>query len=319
MIEAAFFVAEQLFGVTFAPLGHLSLYHPDVRAWEARDREGRHVGVFVGDYFARPGKRSGAWMSSFRSQEKLGGDIRPIIVNVLNLSKAQPGQPVLLGVDDVRTLFHEFGHGLHGLLSDVRYPRLSGASVERDFVELPSQLYEHWALKPEVLGRFALHAETGEAMPAELVARVIAARNYGQGFHTAEYLSSAIADLDLHEGAPPASLDTDRFEDELLERLAMPPGIGLRHRLPHFQHIFSGDGYSAGYYSYLWSEVLDADAFQAFEETGDIFDPATARKLYEFVYSAGSSRPAEEAYRAFRGRMPTVDALLEKRGLSPAP
>jgi peptidyl-dipeptidase Dcp len=315
MIEAAFHTASRLFGLQFRELHGLPVYHPEVRVFEVQDADGRHVGLFLGDYFARPSKRSGAWMSSFRIQEKLAGEIRPIIVNVMNFSKGAEGRPALLSFDDARTLFHEFGHALHGLLSDVTYPLIAGTNVATDFVELPSQLYEHWLSRPEILGRFAVHERTGEPMPQALLEKVLAARNFHQGFATVEYTASALVDMDFHLLPSAENLDVAEFERAALQKIGMPKEIVMRHRTPHFTHVFSGDGYSAGYYSYLWSEVLDADAFNAFEETGDVFDPATAGRLKEFVYSAGYRREPTEAYRAFRGREPKVEALLEKRGL----
>jgi peptidyl-dipeptidase Dcp len=286
-------------------------YHPDIRIWEVTAEDGRFIGLFIGDYFARPSKRSGAWMNAYRSQERLAGEIRPIIVNVMNFSK---GDPALLSFDDARTLFHEFGHALHGLLSDVTYPLLAGTGVSSDFVELPSQLYEHWLEQPEVLRQFATHAETGKPIPEDLLQRLIAARNFNQGFATVEYLASAFVDLDLHRVGSADRIDAAAFERDALARIGMPEAIIMRHRTPHFTHVFAGDGYSAGYYSYLWSEVLDADAFHAFEETGDLFDPETARRLKTFIYAAGNLRDPTEAYLAFRGRLPTPDALLAKRG-----
>jgi len=315
VIAAAFDVAGKLFGVTIAERTDLPVYHPDVRTFEVK-RDGRHVGLFLGDYFARPSKHSGAWMSGWRKQERLAGDIHPIVVNVMNFAKGAPGEPTLLSLDDARTLFHEFGHGLHGLLSNVTYPSVSGTSVEKDFVELPSQLYEHWLTRPEVLNRFARHTKTGKPAPAALLERLQAARNFNQGFKTVEYLAAAIVDLDLHALEKAKGLDVDRFEEETLERIGMPEEIVMRHRIPHFQHIMGG--YAAGYYSYLWSEVMDADAFRAFEETGDVFDPKLARRLHDNIYSAGGRRAAAAAYTAFRGRLPATDALLEKRGLKPA-
>ncbi len=266
-------------------------------------------------------------MSSFRGQEKLAGDIRPIVVNVCNFAKGGAGEPALLSFEDARTLFHEFGHALHGLLSDVTYPLLSGTNVLRDFVEFPSQLYEHWLEQPEILRRFAVHYRTGEPMPEALLRRVLAARNFDQGFATVEYVASALVDLDFHllgsDGAAvPVSaetLDVAAFERAALARIGMPREIGMRHRTPHFGHAFAGDGYAAGYYGYLWSEVLDADGFGAFEEAGDIFDPATAGRLKEFVYAAGGLYDPAAAYAAFRGRAPVTDALLRQRGLAPAP
>ena len=315
VIAAAFDVATRLFGVTFVERPDLPVYHPDVRAFEVK-RGGKHVGLFLADYFARPSKHSGAWMSGWRTQEKLAGDIRPIVVNVMNFAKGAPGEPTLLSLDDARTLFHEFGHGLHGLLSNVTYPTVSGTSVERDFVELPSQLYEHWLMRPEVLSRYARHYKTSKPIPASLMKRVDAARNFNQGFKTVEYLAAAIVDLDLHAIEKTKGLDVDRFEAETLARIGMPEEIVMRHRIPHFQHIMGG--YAAGYYSYLWSEVMDADAFEAFEEAGDVFNPKLARRLHDSIYSAGGRQDPAEAYIAFRGRLPSTKALLEKRGLAEA-
>lgn len=315
VIEAAFFTAGRLFGLSFSERTELALYHPDVRAFEVTDSKGEHVGLFLGDYFARPSKRSGAWKSAYRRQERLGGDIRPIVVNVMNFAKGNGDAPALLSFDDARTLFHEFGHALHGLLSNVTYPSISGTSVARDFVELPSQLFENWLLTPEILSRFARHYRTDELMPASMIEKLRAASTFNQGFATVEYLSSAIVDIDFHsfayDGQEPVA-----FERAVLDRIGMPREIVMRHRTPHFSHIFSGDGYSAGYYSYMWSEVLDADAFAAFEEAGDIFDPATAERLKRFIYSAGGLRKEDEAYVAFRGRLPSITGLLKKRGLA---
>jgi peptidyl-dipeptidase Dcp len=313
MIAAAFDVAGRLFGLTFDEIADAPRYHPDVRVFAVRRADGSPVGLFLGDYFARPSKRSGAWMSAFRGQEKLDGEVRPIIVNVLNVA---PGDPPLLSFDDARTLFHEFGHALHGLLSDVIYPSIAGTSVSTDFVELPSQLYEHWLEQPQVLKRFARHHRTGEPIPDELLERVLKARTFNQGFASVEYTASALVDLDLHLRPEPAGLDVVAVEHDVLAKIGMPAEIVMRHRTPHFSHIFSSDHYAAGYYSYLWSEVLDADAFAAFKERGDIFDPEVARRLHDQVYSAGNRRDPAEAYRAFRGRLPTIDALLEKRGLA---
>ena len=307
MVAAAFDCANRLFGLEFRPLD-VPLYHPDARAWEVT-RGGAHVAVFIGDYFARASKRSGAWMSAFRGQRKLGGARRPVIVNVCNFAK---GDPALLSWDDARTLFHEFGHALHGMLSDVTHGFVSGTSVARDFVELPSQLYEHWLSVPEVLGRHARHWQTGEPMPAALRERLLAAQTWDQGFATVEYVASALVDLAFHEGTPPA--DPMARQAEVLAGLGMPRAIVMRHATPHFAHVFSGDGYSAGYYSYMWSEVMDADAFAAFEEAGDPFDPATARRL-ERILSSGGALEAEALYVGFRGRMPGPEALLKGRGL----
>ena len=315
MIEAAFYTAGRLFGLTFDELRDVPVYHPDVRVWKATAADGRLVGLFIGDYFARASKRSGAWMTAFRDQQKLVADIRPIVVNVMNFAKPPEGQPALLSFDDARTLFHEFGHGLHGLLSDVTYPLMSGTNVATDFVELPSQLFEHWLEQPEVLRRFAIHAETGRPMPEALLDKVRASRTFNQGFATVEYTSSALVDLDLHLLPEKGDIDVVAFEKSALKRIGMPEAMVMRHRTPHFQHIFSGDHYASGYYSYLWSEVLDADAFAAFDETGDVFDPATAKRLRDFVYAAGNLREPDAAYRAFRGRDPDPTALLKKRGL----
>ena len=315
MIEAAFDTATRLFGVTFVERTDLPKYQEDVRTWEVKHADGSHLGVFVGDYFARPSKRSGAWMSAFRGQQRLRGDIHPVIVNVLNFARGADGEPTLLSFTDARTLFHEFGHALHGLLSDVTYPSIAGTAVSTDFVELPSQLYEHWLEEPEVLKRFARHHKTGAPIPDALLERLKAANTFNQGFATVEYVSSALADMELHALASFDGFDLSRFEADMLRRIGMPREIVMRHRLPHFAHIFSGGGYAAGYYSYMWSEVMDADAYDAFEETGDAFDPATAKKLAEFIYSAGNRRDPVEAYTAFRGRLPTPTAMMRNRGL----
>ena len=315
MVEATFEAAGRLFGLSFTPVS-VPLYHPDARAWEVKDKNGAHVGLFIGDYFARGSKHSGAWMTSLRDQEKLSGDIRPVILNICNFSKPAAGEKALLSFDDARTLFHEFGHALHGLLSNVTYPLLAGTSVPSDFVELPSQLFEHWLEVPEILQKYALHADTGEPTPKALLDRLLATRTFNQGFATVEYTACALVDLDIHALPGTAKLDVSQFERDDLARIQMPAEIVMRHRLPHFQHLFSGGGYAAGYYSYMWSEVLDADAFEAFEETGNAFDPETAQRLRDFIYGAGNLRDPEEAYKAFRGRLPAVDALLKKRGLA---
>jgi peptidyl-dipeptidase Dcp len=304
-----------LFGVTFHERTDVPVYHPDVRTFEVIDTQHRHVGLFYADYYARPSKRSGAWMNAFRHQHKFDSGTTPIIVNVMNFAKAPAGEPTLLSFDDARALFHEFGHALHGLLSDVTYPSLSCTTVARDFVELPSQLFEHWLGTPEILTRFARHAKTGEAMPGALIAKLKAARTFNQGFETASFLGSAIVDLDFHMLTSADNLDPLALEVATLNRMGMPKAVGMRHRSTHFQHIFSGN-YPAGYYSYLWSEVLDADAFAAFMESGNVFDPAIADKLKRYVYAAGSTRKEDEAYTLFRGRLPTIDGLLKKRGLS---
>ena len=315
MIEAAFYAAGRLFGLGFAERFDLRLYHPDARAWTVTGSDGAPVALFIGDYFARPSKRSGAWMSNFRGQQKLDGPQLPIVVNVMNFAKGGADEPSLMSFADVRTLFHEFGHALHGMLSDVTYPMISGTHVAGDFVEFPSQLYENWIEQPEMLRRFALHSKTGEPMPAALLGKILRARQFNQGFATVEYTASALVDLKLHLDPSPADVDVVAFEGRELARIGMPAGIAMRHRTPHFQHIFSG-GYSAAYYSYLWSEVLDADGFEAFEERGDIFDPEVAGRLREFVYAAGGRRDYDEAYRGFRGWDPSPRALFRKRGLA---
>jgi peptidyl-dipeptidase Dcp len=308
MIGAQFDCATRLFGLEFRPLD-VPIYHPDARAWEVT-RGGRHVAVFIGDYFARGSKRSGAWCSTFRDQDRMDSDVRPIVVNVCNFAK---GEPTLLSYDDARTLFHEFGHALHQMLSDVTYRTISGTNVARDFVELPSQLYEHWLEVPQVLEQHARHHDTGQPMPADMLKRLLDAGTYDQAFATVEFIASAMVDLAFHEGDAPA--DPMAMQAQVLADLGLPRAIRMRHATPHFQHAMSGDGYSSGYYSYMWSEVMDADAFAAFEETGDFFDPATAARLEKFILSAGGSEEADQAYIHFRGRMPGVEPLLKGRGL----
>ncbi|MEP4246965.1 M3 family metallopeptidase [Tateyamaria sp.] len=308
MIEASFSCATRLFGLEFKPLD-VPLYHADCRAWEVT-RKGAHVAVFIGDYFARGSKRSGAWCSAMRAQAKFPEVQAPVVINVCNFAK---GDPALLSYDDARTLFHEFGHALHQMLSDVTYESISGTSVARDFVELPSQLYEHWLEVPEVLREFAVHAETGAAMPQALLENVLAAATYDMGFQTVEYVASAMVDLAFHEGAAPA--DPMATQAQVLEEMGMPSAISMRHATPHFAHVFAGDGYSSGYYSYMWSEVMDADAFAAFEEAGGPFDPEQARALETHILSTGGSADAGALYKAFRGRLPGVEALLKGRGL----
>ena len=319
MIEAAFDCATRLFGITFSERKDIPVWHPDARVWEVRDAEGKHKALFYGDFFARSSKRSGAWMTSLRDQQKLDGQTFPLIINVCNFARGAGGEPSLLSPDDARTLFHEFGHALHGLLSNVTYPSLSGTSVFTDFVELPSQLYEHWLEQPQVLRQFARHYQTGEPLPDDLLQRFLAARKFNQGFATVEFVSSALIDLEFHTQPAAASRDVGAFEKAELEKIGMPAEIALRHRPTQFGHIFSGDHYASGYYSYMWSEVMDADAFGAFEEAGDIFDPAVAKRLHDDIYSSGGSREPEEAYVAFRGREPEPDALLRRRGLLETP
>ncbi|EWY37634.1 peptidase M3 [Skermanella stibiiresistens SB22] len=311
MVQAAFDTATKLFGVSFVARDDLPVYHPDAHVYEVRETgTGRHVGLFIQDNFARASKRSGAWMSSYRDGESYETEITPIIVNNSNFAKSSPS---LLTFNDAETLFHEFGHALHGLLSKARYPSQSGTSVRRDFVEFPSQVYEHWLTAPETLRVYATHFQTGEPIPEELLGRLLEARKFGQGFNTVAYTGSALIDMEIHSQTNPDNLDPEAFERDVLDRLGMPKEVGLMHRLPHFKHLFSG-GYAAGYYSYMWSEVLDADGFDAFKEAGDIFDPRLAAKLKD-IYEAGDTRDPMELYVAFRGREPETDALLRHRGL----
>jgi peptidyl-dipeptidase Dcp len=320
MVQAAFDCAHRLFGLRMVRNDAIPVYHPDVVPYEVHEGDpaagGRLVGIFLHDNFARQTKRSGAWMSALRWQCRNGGVDLPVIVNNNNFARGAPGEPALLSFEDARTLFHEFGHGLHGLLSDVTYQRLSGTNVLRDFVELPSQLFEHWLLEPEVLARHARHWRTGEPMPETLLRRLQQARHCGQAYETVRYAGSALVDMAVHariEKEPPP--DLPGFEADTLARLGLPPEVGVNHRLTHFQHLFSGSGYAAGYYVYLWAEVLDADAFEAFKEAGGAFDAATAGRLRRCIYGAGDSVAPQQAYAAFRGRMPSIEPLLRKRGL----
>jgi peptidyl-dipeptidase Dcp len=317
MIEASFWTASQLWGLSFSEVKGLPTYHPDVRVWAVMDADKSFIGLFYGDYFARPSKQSGAWMSSFRDQQMLSGKVTPVVVNVLNYNKPPAGQAALLSYDDAETLFHEFGHALHGLLSRVKYPFISGTSVPTDFVEFPAQVYEHWLGEPAILSRFAVHHQTGEALPKALLDKIVASSKFNQGFATTEFLASAIVDMDLHEMASvdPATFDINAAEAATLARLKMPKEIVCRHRPTHFGHIFAG-GYAAGYYSYMWSEVLDADGFEAFKETGDIFNKEKAARLRQHVYAAGGTQEPMALYVAFRGREPAVDALLRNRGFA---
>ena len=315
MREAMFWVAGQLFGFAFAPVT-VPVYHRDVRVWEVTDAAtGGHVGLWYFDPYARAGKRSGAWMNSFRRQERFERDITTIVSNNSNFAEGAPGEPVLISWDDAITLFHEFGHALHGLCSQVNYPSLSGTSVPRDYVEFPSQLLEHWLTTPQVLQQFALHYRTGEPIPQALVDRIDRASKFNQGFATTEYIASAIVDLRMHL-AGDRPVDAAEFERRTLAELGMPREIVMRHRAPHFLHVFDGDGYSAGYYSYLWADVLTADAHQAFLEAGGLYDPALAAKLREHVFSRGNTMDPADAYRGFRGRDPRIEALMVKRGFS---
>jgi peptidyl-dipeptidase Dcp len=315
MLGAAFDTARRLFGIRFVERPDLPAYHPDVRAFEVRGQDDRVIGIFLSDNFARPTKRGGAWMSAYRNQSRVDGEILPIIVNNNNFAKAAPGQPTLLSADDVRTLFHEFGHGLHGLLSQVTYDRLSGTQVLRDFVELPSQIFEHWAFEPEVLKQHALHHATGQPIPDELIAKLAEARRWNQGFETVEYTACALLDMALHARNDADGVDIGEFEQTELARIGMPREITLRHRLPHFGHLFQGSGYAAGYYVYMWAEVLDSDGFNAFVEAGSPFDRDVASRLRRYIYSSGGTLEPAAAFRAFRGRDPVVGPMLAGRGL----
>lgn len=312
MIAAAFDCASRLFGLDFVERTDVPLYHPDARLWEVKQRDGKLIGLFIGDYFARQTKRSGAWMSAFRSQSGIDGGTLPIIINNNNFAKSHPA---LLSFDDVTTLFHEFGHGLHGLLSNVQYDRLSGTNVPGDFVEFPSQVFENWAQDEQVLMRHATHWQTGEPIPTALLKRLTAARKFDQAFGTIQYVAPALIDMALHALPAGTAVDITAFEAEQCRLLKVPEDIGLRHHLSHFQHLFAGDGYAAGYYVYMWADVLAADGFAAFEEAKDAFEPSIAERLRHFVYSAGGAIDPAEAYRSFRGRDPAVEPMLAKRGL----
>lgn len=314
--EGMFWTSGQLFGFSFTPVTNVPVYHPDVRVWEVTDKAtSRHIGLWYFDPYARAGKRSGAWMNEYRDQERFNGEITTIVSNNANFVKGREGEPVLISWDDASTLFHEFGHALHGLNSNVNYPTLSGTNVVRDYVEFPSQILEHWLPTPEVLQRFAVHYQTGEPIPQALVDRIERASKFNEGFETVEYLASGLIDMKLHL-AGDRPIDPDAFERETLAELGMPHEIVMRHRTPHFNHVFSGDGYSAGYYSYLWSDVLTADAAEAFTEAGGMYDPAVAKRLRDNVFSVGNTIDPAEAYRAFRGRDPKIDALMRKRGFA---
>ena len=315
MIEAKFYVAQRLFGLTFKERNDIPVYNPGVRVWEVKNAAGGSVGLFFGDYYARSTKRSGAWMSSFRSQQKLAGDIKPLIINNMNLNKPAEGEPTLMSYSDAVTLFHEFGHALHGLLSDVTYPTLAGTSVPRDWVEFPAQLYEHFIEQPDMLEKFARHYKTDEPMPKELIERIKNASTFNQGFATIEYTASALVDMAYHQLTDASDIDVQAFEDRVLSKYGKPEEIIMRHRSTHFGHIFAG-GYDSAYYAYMWSEILDADGFDAFLEARDIFDEETAKRLYDYVYTRGDTLNYLDAYTGFRGRAPTIDALLRNRGFN---
>jgi peptidyl-dipeptidase Dcp len=315
IIAACFDVAGRLFGLTFKEESGIAAWHPEVRVFSVANADGSPLALFLADYFARPSKRSGAWMSALQSGYTLGEGSSPIIYNIMNFARPVDGEPALLSLDEARTLFHEFGHALHGMLTRAKWPSLTGTAVSRDFVELPSQLYEHWLTVPAILERYALHYKTGAPMPKALLDKMLAARTFGAGYATVEFTASALVDMAYH-ARPDAPADPLAFEAETLTRLKKPEAIAMRHRTPQFQHVFAGEGYSAGYYSYMWSEVLDADAFSAFEETGDPFDPALAARLRDNIYAAGGTKDPEELYTAFRGKMPSPEAMMRKRGLA---
>jgi len=318
VLRAQFTVAERLFGINFSERNDIPTYHPDVKVWEVKDSAGKHIGLFYGDYFARPGKRGGAWMSALRTQHRQGDGATPLIMNNCNYNKPAKGKPALISMREAEVVFHEFGHALHGLLSSVTYGSISGTSVDYDFVEFPAQIFAHWMRQPEVIKEFALHYETGEPLPTELIERLKAAANAQSGFDNVEYIASAFVDLAFHRITDPevlANLDINSFEDGVLSQARIPKAIEMRHRSPHFGHSFSGELYASGYYTYMWAGVLDNDGFSAFEDAGNIYDKSLAKKLFEFVYSAGNRRSAMEAYTGFRGRAPSTAALLRNRGL----
>jgi len=314
--EGMFWVAGELFDLHFTPIENVPVYHPDVHVWEVKDGAGKQVGLWYFDPYARPGKRSGAWMNSYRRQERFDGEITTIVSNNSNFVKGKPGEAVLISWDDAETLFHEFGHAIHGLSSNVTYPSLSGTDVARDYVEFPSQLLEHWLDTPEVLSRFARHYKTGEPLPAALLEKIKRAKTFNEGFKSVEYLASALVDMKIHL-AEARSIDPRAFEREMLAALGMPKEIVMRHRLPQFNHLFADDGYSAAYYSYLWSDTLTADAFEAFTEAGGPYDKVVAKRLRDHVFSVGNTIDPADGYRAFRGRDATIGALMRKRGFAP--
>lgn len=312
--EGIFWVAGELFNFNFTPATNVPVVHPDIRVWEVTDKTTkRHVGLWYFDPYARAGKRSGAWMNAYRSQERVNGEITTIVSNNANFGKGKPGEPLLISWDDALTMFHEFGHALHGLNSSVTYPSLSGTAVPRDYVEFPSQLLEHWLSTPAVLQRFAVHYQTGKPIPQVLVDRIKRAATFNEGFITVEYLAAALVDMKLHL-AGDKKIDPDAFEKATLAELGMPREIVMRHRTPQFMHVFGSEGYSAGYYSYLWSDVLTADAYGAFVEAGGPYDPKVAQRLRKYIFSVGNTVDPAEAYRSFRGRDPRVEALMKKRG-----
>lgn len=316
--EGMFWASGQLYGFEFKKIDGLPVYHEDITVYEVT-RAGKHVGLWYFDPYARPGKRSGAWMNAYRTQERFKGEITTIVSNNSNFIKGKPGEPLLISWDDATTLFHEFGHAIHGLNANATYPSVSGTNVARDYVEFPSQLNEHWLPTKEVLNQFALHYQTGKPIPQALVDKIEKADKFGQGFGTTEYLASALIDMKLHL-AGDVDIDPDKFEREELAKLNMPKEIVMRHRTPQFGHVFSGDGYSAGYYSYLWSDTLTADAAEAFEQApGGFYDKAVAKSLYENIMSKGNTIDPVDQFRAFRGRDVKIGALMRKRGFPVPP
>ena len=305
--------ATQLYGLHFKQLSGIPVFHPDVTVWEVTDADGKHVGLWYLDPYAREGKRSGAWMTDYRAQENMGKPITTIVSNNSNFIKGADGEAVLISWDDAVTLFHEFGHALHGLLSKVNYRSQSGTSVARDYVEFPSQINEHWLETPEILNQFAIHHKTGEAIPQQLLDKIKKASTFNQGFDTVEYLASALMDMKLHL-AGSDDIDPDAFERETLAEMGMPSELPMRHRTPHFMHIFSSDSYSAGYYSYLWADALTADAAERFVEAGSFYDKDVAKSLHDSVMSIGDTIDPAEGFRRFRGRDVDTSALLRKRG-----
>jgi peptidyl-dipeptidase Dcp len=319
MREAMFWVAGELFNFSFTQVNDVPVYHPDIRVWEVKDKTtGKHVGLWYFDPYARSGKRSGAWMNEYRPQERVTADVPTIVSNNCNFVKGKPGEPILISWDDATTLFHEFGHALHGLSSNVTYPSLAGTNVATDYVEFPSQLLEHWVATPEVLQKFALHYQTGKPIPQDLVDKLDRASKFNQGYATVEYLSSALVDMKLHIAASNGKIDPDAFERQTLKEIGMPDELAMRHRTPQFGHLFSSDGYAAGYYSYLWSDVVNADAYDAFTEAGGPYDKAVAARLRKYIFTVGNTIDPAVGYRAFRGHDPQVDALMRKRGFAPA-
>lgn len=317
VIKGAFDLATRLWGITFEERTDIPKYHPEVKTFEVKDRDGSHIAILYTDYFPRKSKKGGAWMNPFKKQyiDRNGKFIHPIIYNVGNFTKPTADKPALISVDNVEALFHEFGHALHGMLSNVTYESLSGTSTPRDFVEFPSQIMENWCMHPDVLKNYAFHYETGEPIPDELIQKIKNSAKFNQGFKTVEYLAASFLDMDWHTIKEPVEKDVNKFENESMDKIGLVDEIAPRYRSTYFNHIFS-DEYSAGYYSYIWAEVLDADAFRAFEETGDVYNSTLAEKYRKFILSKGGTEDAMELYKKFRGKEPSIEPLLEKRGLN---